>query len=92
MSGRGRFVFRAATVSAILLSLAAGCGAKPAGPDVRGMSLPDAKAALKKAGVNASVHATDAIFGVLVEDNFVVCDEDAINQHMVRLEVAKHGC
>jgi len=77
----------------LTLSLAA-CGDKPepAGPDVRGMSLPTAKTVLKKVGVTTSVHAKDALFGVLIASNFVVCDEEAINAHMVRLEVAKHGC
>jgi hypothetical protein len=70
-----------------------GCGEKPVGPAVRGMSLPDARAELQKAGVNASVHAKDALLGVLVESNFVVCDLKAVNSHMVRLDrVAKHGC
>lgn len=85
----------AAFVAAVGLSLPfAACGDKPdpAGPDVRGMTLPKAKATLKKAGVTASVHAQDALFGVLIPSNFVVCDEAAINGHMVRLEVAKHGC
>jgi hypothetical protein len=71
----------------------AGCGGEePAGTDVRGMTLPDAKKQLKEAGVTAQVHAEDALFGVLVEGNFVVCDVEAINQYSVRLEVAKHGC
>ena len=56
------------------------------------MTLPDAKAALAEAGVTASTHATDAAFGVVVEENFVVCDVEAVNENMVRLEVAKHGC
>jgi len=87
-----------ARVGAVLLAalgltaFVAGCGSKPVGPDVRGMSLPDAKASLTKAGVNATVHPKDALFGVLVEANFVVCDEHAVNAHMVRLDVAKHGC
>src|SRR4051794_41157341 len=77
----------AASIAAIGLSMSlTACGEKPdpAGPDVTGMSLPQAKAALKKAHVNTSVHA-DTLFGVLIESNFVVCDEAAINAHMVRL-------
>jgi predicted small secreted protein len=79
----------AAIFAAVLLS---GCGADPAGPDVRGMTLPDAKAKLAEAGVEVSTHATDAAFGILVEENFVVCDVEAVNERMVRLEVAKHDC
>jgi hypothetical protein len=81
--------FLLVVISATLL---AGCGEDAAGPDVRGMTLPDAKAALADAGITASTHATDAAFGVLVEENFVVCDVEAVNEQMVRLEVAKHGC
>lgn len=75
--------------------LLTGCGAeepKPAGPDVRGMSLPDARIALKTAGVEATVKAKAATFGVLIEDNFVVCETAYVNPQMTRLEVSKHGC
>lgn len=77
---------------AMLLVMGACGGEDPAGPDVTGMTLPQAKTALKKAGVTAQVHAKDAMFGVLVEENFVVCGVEPINEHSVRLEVAKHGC
>jgi len=77
---------------AAALVLLAGCGGEdPAGPDVRGMTLPDAKKALKIADVRASVHS-DSLFGVIVEENFVVCDEEAVNARMVRLEVSKYDC
>ena len=76
----------------IAIPFLGGCGPSPAGPDVRGMTLPDAKTQLTKAGITVSTHAKDAAFGVLVEENFVVCDEAAVNEHMVRLEVAKRGC
>jgi len=55
------------------------------------MTLPDAKKALKIADVRASVHS-DSLFGVIVEENFVVCDEEAVNARMVRLEVSKYDC
>jgi hypothetical protein len=77
---------------AAALVLLGGCGGEdPAGPDVRGMTLPDAKKALKTADVRASVHS-DALFGVIVEENFVVCDQEAVNARMVRLEVSKYDC
>jgi hypothetical protein len=71
--------------------LIAGCGGPP-GPDVRGMNLADAEKALDGAGVSYSEHATDALLGIIVKSNFVVCSEDKVNDHMVRLEVAKRGC
>jgi beta-lactam-binding protein with PASTA domain len=73
-------------------SLLTACGEDPAGPDVRGMTLPDAKAKLAEAGVEVSTHAKGAAFGVIIEENFVVCEVEAINERMVRLEVAKRGC
>lgn len=76
---------------AVVIPLA-GCGKdspKPAGPDVRGMTLPDAKAALKKASVSTTVHADHSMFGVVVEQNWIVCSE---NVHMVRLDVSKNEC
>lgn len=65
---------------------------KPVGPDVRGLTLPDAEASLKKANVGFTEHAKDAALGIIIKSNFVVCSESYVNKHMVRLEVAKHGC
>lgn len=65
---------------------------KPAGPDVTGLNLQDAEAKLKHADVGYTTHASDAMFGVLIPQNFVVCSEHYVAKHMVRLEVAKHGC
>ncbi len=69
-----------------------GCGEEPVGPDVVGLTLPDAETQLTEAGVAFSTHATDAAFGVIVKENFVVCDVEAVNEQTVRLEVAKRGC
>ena len=86
----------AATIFAVLAMSLAGCShdqkKKPVGPDVRGLSLPDAESALKKAKIGFTEHATDATFGIVVKDNFVVCTESYVGPHMVRLNVAKHGC
>ena len=69
-----------------------GCSSEePAGPDVVGMMLPTAKDKLKKAGVTADVDS-DGLFGVIVEENWVVCDTHSVNDHMVRLEVSKDDC
>ncbi len=69
-----------------------GCGEDPAGPDVVGLTLPDAETQLTEAGVAFSTHATGALFGVVIKENFVVCDVEAVNERTVRLEVAKRGC
>ena len=78
-----------ALAAAVLLS---GCSKHPAGPDVRGLNLVGAESALEKAGVAFTEHAKDAPLGILVKDNFVVCDVKYVSENMVRLEVAKHGC
>jgi uncharacterized lipoprotein YajG len=57
-------------------------------PDVRGLGLPDAKRRLKSSGYRASVHS-DALFGVVIEENFTVCSQGDKNGHLVPLEVSK---
>ena len=83
-------------VSAVLLvAVLAGCGGsvkKPVGPDVRGEALPKAEADLKAAGVGFSEHALNALFGVIVKANWIVCAEKYISPHEVRLDVAKTNC
>jgi hypothetical protein len=82
-------------VAMIALTLAfAGCGgADFAGaPDVRGMNLVDADKMLQDAGYTSTIVQTEAMFGVIVESNFAVCDQDSTRGHIVPLRVAKHGC
>lgn len=78
-------------ILAVMAVSACGSAPKPAGPDVTGMNLMDAKKTLKKHNVNVTVHS-DALFGVLVEQNFIVCKDVAVNKRMVRLEVSKGEC
>ena len=92
-----RYLLR--TTTAVLciagLTVLPACGGhskKPVGPDVRGLVLPDAEAALKKAKVGYTEHAKDAAFGIIVKSNFTVCSEAYVSAHLVRLEVAKDGC
>jgi hypothetical protein len=75
----------------LALSGLTACGSRsvdPAGPDVVGMNLPDAKVQLHKVGVETTVH-TSALLGVLIPEHFIVCQEVAVNNKMVRLEVEK---
>lgn len=88
----GRIVVGAALLG-VGIGAVGGCGGEePAGPDVRGLNLVDAKKKLAEAKVETTVHAKDGLFGVIIEENFVVCDIEAVSKHMVRLEVAKNGC
>lgn len=86
-------MLRRAMVTNLCAVLAAGavaCGDKDFGgaPDVRGLSLPDAKRELKRQGFGAS-ETSDAAFGVIVPENFTVCDQETPKGKLVPLEVSK---
>ena len=61
-------------------------------PDVRGLNLADARKTLEDAGYTPTVAETDAMFGVIVESNFAVCDQHDTTGHAVPVVVAKRGC
>jgi hypothetical protein len=65
--------------------------AKPHVVDVRGLSLPIAKQTLKRAGYATSV-TSDSLMGVVIEENYIVCDQHDPKGHLVPIEVSKHGC
>lgn len=77
---------------AALMTLTIGltaCGGGTGGaPDVKGLSLPDANERLKQAGFSSSV-TSDALLGVVVEQNYTVCDQSEPNGKLVPLEVSK---
>jgi hypothetical protein len=82
-----------ALIAATLMTGLAACGEEPiVGPDTRGQTLPKAIKMLDDAGIGHVEHAKDAAFGILVPENFVVCEQVKVNAISVRLEVAKHGC
>lgn len=74
-------------VGVLLLS---GCGGDDLGgaPEVTGLSLPSANQKLKAAGFNSDV-SSDALFGVIVEENYIVCDQSEPAGKLVPLEVSK---
>lgn len=74
----------------VFLALGSGCGEADLGgaPDVRGLPLDDAKIQLKKSGYTAS-ESSDALFGVIVEENFTVCKQGTPKGRLVPLEVSK---
>ena len=69
-------------------ALFSGCGGVGDAPDVRGLALPDANERLEDAGLSSSV-TSDALFGVIVEANYTVCDQDQPNGDLVPLRVSK---
>lgn len=82
-------------VPAAIVLVFAGCGgggsvpgADQGVPDVRGLALPDAKTKLDGAGFSSSV-TSDGAFGVIVEENWTVCDQQEPNGQLVPVEVSK---
>ena len=85
------FIRTAIVPFAVATALAAsGCGGDDLGsaPDVRGLSLPSAEQRLKQAGFNADV-SSDGTFGVIVESNWVVCDQSTPVGKLVPLDVSR---
>lgn len=81
--------FAAAAVVAVAAMLAA-CGSEDLGsaPDVRGLQLPEAKRMLKNQGYRTTVE-DDALFGVIIESHFTVCEQKSPQGKLVPLEVSK---
>lgn len=79
----------AGLIVALALGLSA-CGSEDLGaaPDVRGLALPEAEALLKKAGFETTV-TDDALFGVIVESHFTVCEQHSPEGQLVPIEVSK---
>lgn len=61
-------------------------------PDVRGLNLTDANRQLQSEGYNSTIVEDDALLGVVVEENFVVCEQEDTRGKLVPLKVAKRGC
>lgn len=84
--------FRSLVLAVGLSIVSVGCSEEdPAGPDVTGYTLPEAKKTLKQAGINPMIES-DAVFGVIVEENFTVCEVHAVNENAVRLTVDNDSC
>jgi hypothetical protein len=77
------------SLAAMVLALTS-CGEPDLGnaPDVRGLSLPTANKQLKKANFSSDV-TSDGLFGVIVEENWVVCDQASPKGRLVPLEVSR---
>lgn len=66
---------------------------EPAGaPDVTGLTLTAAKAALRDAGFRADPTNTDTMFGIVNPDNYTVCTQDAPRGNIVPMLAQKYGC
>jgi hypothetical protein len=60
--------------------------------DVRGLTLPQARKALKADGYKADPKSTDTVMGIYIEQNFTVCSQELPKGHLVPIKVAKYGC
>jgi hypothetical protein len=76
------------TVAVVVLLTGCGSADLHGAPNVKGLALPDARAELKRAGYEASVK-TDALFGVIIEEHFTVCDENSPNGRLVPITANK---
>ena len=79
-----------AVLAATIAIAASGCGEEDLGgaPEVKGLSLPSAEQKLKAAGFNADV-SSDGLFGVVVEENWVVCEQGSPAGKLVPLDVSR---
>lgn len=84
---------KAGGAALVVMAVATGCSSTPAvGPNVVGMTLPSAEEKLTASNIAFSTHAIDGSLGVIVKDNWVVCEQVTVDATTVRLEVAKRGC
>src|SRR5215210_7459799 len=83
--------FKTIAIALIVATVAfAGCGDDLGNsPDTRGMALPQAEVALKRAGYSTTT-TDDGAFGIVIPEHFIVCSQNEVNSNMVRLDVAKH--
>jgi hypothetical protein len=61
-------------------------------PDVVGLTLPTAQKMLKDAGYKADVSNTDTALGIIVPENYTVCEEDDAVGNIVPILAQKYGC
>lgn len=86
-------MFKRLSVVALVIGALTGCGGGIGeAPDVRGFNLQDANRRLELEGYTSTIVEDDALFGVVVESNFTVCDQDSPKGKTVPLHVAKRGC
>jgi hypothetical protein len=79
-----------AAIAALACVAGIGCGSENLGdaPDVQGLPLDTAKQLLKQDGYQTAV-TDDAMFGVIIESHFIVCEQSSPRGKLVPLEVSK---
>lgn len=61
-------------------------------PDVVGLTLPTAKRMLKAAGFVPDPENTDTTFGIIVPENYTICEQDPPRGDVVHVLAQKYGC
>jgi hypothetical protein len=61
-------------------------------PDVVGLPLPAARNLLKQAGYKTAANNTDTTFGILVPENYTICEQDDPRGNLVVVLAQKYGC
>jgi hypothetical protein len=61
-------------------------------PDVVGLRLPQAEAALRAAGYETNAENTDTTFGIVVPSHYTVCEQDEPQGSLVTVLAQKYGC
>lgn len=69
-----------------------GSASKSEPPNVLGLPLPEAKRMLKQAGYRTVAKNTDTTFGIIVPDNYTICNQGRPRGEIVVVLAQKYGC
>lgn len=61
-------------------------------PNVLGLPLPEARRLLKQAGYRTVAKNTDTTFGIIVPDNYTICNQGKSRGDLVVVLAQKYGC
>jgi|SRR6476646_4241458 len=61
-------------------------------PNVVGLPLPAARNLLKQAGYKTVANNTDTTFGIIVPENYTICEQDDPRGNLVVVLAQKYGC
>lgn len=69
-----------------------GSASKSEPPNVLGLPLPEARRMLKQAGYRTIAKNTDTTFGIIVPDNYTICNQGRPRGEIVVVLAQKYGC
>lgn len=65
---------------------------KESPPNVLGLPLPEAQRMLKQAGYRTVAKNTDTTFGIVIPDNYTICNQGKPREEIVVVLAQKYGC